>query len=160
MMDVLLVIDMQNGVCNDNDLKEKCIKKINQRIAVYRAKNKPIIFIQHNDESLKKGQFDWEIIPELTYENEDIYVQKYHANSFYQTDLQEILLSLKTSSIEICGAQTEYCVDTTVKMAHGLGYKLQMVSGSTLTFNNTFMSAQETVYFYENIWDARFLTII
>lgn len=79
-----------------------------------------------------------------------------HANAFYKTNLNHLLEENKASNLEICGAQTEYCVDTTIKMAHGLGYKLQMVKGLNTTFDNSFMSAKDTISFYENIWNHRF----
>lgn len=61
--------------------------------------------------------------------------------------------------LEICGAQTEYCVDTTIKMAHGLGYQLSMRYGASSTFDNQFMTAKETIQFYENIWEEYFLDL-
>lgn len=69
-----------------------------------------------------------------------------------------LLTELDCHSIELCGAQAEYCIDTTVKFAHGLGYQLMMCRGATTTYDNPFMKAKETIAFYEKIWDKRFLT--
>ena len=52
-----------------------------------------------------------------------IFVRKTHANSFYKTNLKEILDQLSVNRIEFCGAQTEYCMDATIKFAHGLDTK-------------------------------------
>ncbi|MFT8824449.1 MAG: cysteine hydrolase family protein [Liquorilactobacillus mali] len=163
LADALLTIDFQNGVCKGPtpvvDL-ENCIYKINKRIALYRQSEKPIIFVQHNDNELVKDQRDWLIINELNTKNDDYYVQKRHANSFYKTTLKTILDENTVNTIEICGAQTEYCVDTTIKMAHGLGYKLQMVRGTATTIANDYMDAKTTNLFYENIWNHRFLGFV
>ena len=88
------------------------------------------------------------------------FVRKTHANSFYKTNLSVLLTELDCHSIELCGAQAEYCIDTTVKFAHGLGYQLMMCRGATTTYDNPFMKAKETIAFYEKIWDKRFLTFL
>ncbi|MNO01719.1 hypothetical protein D3C81_2219460 [compost metagenome] len=51
-------------------------------------------------------------------------------------------------------------MDATIKFAHGLGYNNFMVPNGTATINNSFMSAEETIHFYENIWNRRFLEFI
>ena len=99
----------------------------------------------------------WQIIPQLNTSNA-YFIEKTHANSFYQTELKQLLERLSISTIEICGAQTQYCVDTTVKFAHGLGYKVVMQSGATTTYDTEFMTASQTISFYESIWKDRFVT--
>lgn len=63
---------------------------------------------------------------DLTDAPDAFYINKTHANSFYNTGLKELLSQLSVKSIEICGAQTQFCIDTTVKVAHSLGYKIYM----------------------------------
>ena len=160
--DTLLVIDFQNGVCKEpQDIFniQECVTGINSRITAYRHAHKPISFIQHNDEELIFGSFLWKIIPEIDSQPNDYFIQKTHANSFYHTKLRKLLNENDVRSIEICGAQTEFCVDTTIKMAHGLGYELQMKKGLSTTLDNYYMSAKQTVQFYENIWNDRFLRL-
>ena len=73
LVDVLLVIDLQKGVCDfewdGKDYQiynfEKVINGVNERIELYFSQGLPIIFIQHNDESLVEGQTDWEIVDQL-----------------------------------------------------------------------------------------------
>lgn len=45
-------------------------------------------------------------------------------------------------------------------MAHGLGYKLQMIHGAAATLDNNYMDAETTNSFYENIWNHRFLEFV
>lgn len=144
MTKALLVIDLQNGVCH---------------IAFFRSQDLPIIFIQHESSSLLKGSAEWKLISGLNYQSNDFYIKKTHLNSFYKTKLQEILNKLQVRELEICGAQTEYCVDTTIKMAHGLGCQLSMKSGASSTFDNQFMTAMQTIKFYEKIWEENFLDL-
>lgn len=158
--DVLIVIDLQNGVCYSGDHLfelQNLLTKVNKRIALYRKLHKPIIFVQHCDEELVPGEELWAINSSLNVEEEDFFVRKTHANSFYKTNLKNLLDELAVQRIEFCGAQTEYCMDATIKFAHGIGYKNYMVQKATSTLDNPFMSAEKTIHFYENIWNNRFL---
>ncbi|MEE6449124.1 cysteine hydrolase family protein [Gottfriedia acidiceleris] len=161
--DVLIVIDLQNGVCYSGEHLfelETLISKVNKRISIYRELNKPIIFVQHCDEELVPGEELWAINPNLDVREQDIFINKIHANSFFKTNLKNHLDQLAVQKIEFCGAQSEYCLDATIKFAHGLGYENFMVKGATSTLNNPFMSAKETIDFYEKIWNRRFLNFI
>ncbi len=161
--DALLIIDLQNGVCYDGTPIHnltKVVKETNQRIDDYDKAGKTIIFIQHEDEELIPETEMWELLPELFLPAKSYFVRKIHANSFYHTNLQELLEKNECRSLEICGAQTEYCIDTTVKFAHGLGYKLWMRRGGTTTYSNDYMTVETTINFYEKIWNRRFLTFI
>lgn len=158
--DVLIVVDLQNGVCYDgNHLYDlnNLLNKVNRRIALYRELHKPIIFVQHCDEALVPGEEPWAIHADLDVQEQDFFVRKTHANSFYETNLKSLLDQLAGRRIEFCGAQTEYCMDATIKYAHGLGYDNYMIQNGTSTLDNPWMSAKETISFYENIWNHRFL---
>lgn len=163
LSDALLIIDLQKGVCFEDkriDHFAELVTLINQRIQLYREQSKPIIFIQHCDDELIPQSSAWEIIEELDRKKLDTIIQKTHANSFYHTDLQKVLQQHHITSLEICGAQTQYCIDTTIKFAHGLGYRLTMLKNASTTYDNDFLSAADTIAFYENIWDKRFLNLI
>lgn len=163
--DVLLVIDLQKGVCHDSstsstiDRLESLTTLVNKRTQHFEQLGKPVIFIQHEDEQLIPETEEWELLPELIVPDCSYFVRKTHANAFFKTNLNKLLEGVGCRSIELCGAQTEYCVDATVKFAHGLGYHLSMSRGATTTYNNLFMTAQSTVTFYEKIWEQRFLTL-
>lgn len=159
----LLIIDLQIGVQPEND--QLCnltnvLNGVNQRIRLHRETNNPIIFVQHNDNDHLLNSPKWELFPTLDAKETDIYIDKTHANSFYQTELTEQLKKLNITTLEICGAQTEYCVDTTVRMAHGLGYQLFMKKGLTTTLNSELLDAKTIIEHHENLWNNRFLTFI
>lgn len=158
VQDILIVIDVQNGVCAGIYQREALITLINQRIAAYRVAQKPILFIQHHDLEIEKGSESWELVPELDARASDFYLDKTHANGFYHTDLQKLLTGLSVKKIEFCGGQTEFCVNSTLVFAHGLGYKNVMKRKASSTFDNKWMTAENTIDFYENhLWNHRFL---
>ncbi|EOL50802.1 cysteine hydrolase family protein [Enterococcus caccae] len=159
----LIVIDLQNGLNHVGSglfQLTDILTGVNQRIAEYRNNHLPIIFIQHEDADLVVGSHNWQLFKQLDAQSKDFYIRKTHANSFYQTNLKELLDKLSISELEFCGAQTEYCVDTTIRMAHGLGYSCFMKRGLSTTLNNDFLGAQTIIQHHESLWDRRFLTFI
>ncbi|MGL4696359.1 cysteine hydrolase family protein [Enterococcus larvae] len=159
----LLIIDLQKGLESEEEKLyqlDEVLAQTNERIDDYRKKSLPIIFVQHEDEELIVNSEGWQLFPALHAEKEDIYIGKTHANSFYQTDLLKHLQLLSIEELEICGAQTEYCVDTTIRMAHGLGYQLYMKKGTVTTLDNGRLAAAEIIAHHEAIWDRRFLTFL
>ncbi|WP_100489305.1 cysteine hydrolase family protein [Sporolactobacillus pectinivorans] len=159
----LIVIDLQIGVQSETAPLynlANVIDGVNQRIRLFREENKPVIFVQHNDSDLILNSPEWQLFPKLDCKDTDIYVNKTHANSFYKTNLNDILTKLNINKLEICGAQTEYCIDTTIRMAHGLGYHLFMKKGLTTTVNNDLLGAKTIIAHHENIWNNRFLTFL
>lgn len=101
--------------------------------------------MQHNDEDLVADSLAWQIIPAFRVQPTDTVVQKTHANVFYSHQLA-------AESLEICGAQTEYCVDTTTKVGYRIGYDLEMTPGLTPT-------AEQTIAFYKGIWNHCVVTM-
>ncbi|WP_442600343.1 cysteine hydrolase family protein [Neobacillus sp. D3-1R] len=159
----LLIIDLQVGVQPVNAALYNLadvLKGVNERIRLFRENNNPIIFVQHNESDLVLHSPEWQLFPELDAKETDLYIDKTHANSFYKTELQEQLKRFNINKLEICGAQTEYCVDTTIRMAHGLGYELFMKKGLTTTLNNDLLGAKTIIEHHENLWNNRFLTFL
>lgn len=157
----LVVIDMQAGILYNGIQriyqKERLLKTVNARISEYRETGKPIIFIQHHDAELLRHSAEWQLSSELDFRTGDYLVEKDHPNSFYHTKLQSLLEQLKISDIEFCGAQTEFCLDTTIKFAHGLDYTCSISEHAYSTYDNDFLTAAQLNAFYHQIWQNRFL---
>lgn len=97
-------------------------------------------------------------MPQLDAHLEDTRIAKTHANSFYQTDLTEHLKQEQIDCLEVWGAQTQYCVDSTIKFAHGLGFTLYSFPNASSTTDQAACTALQIIAFYEDIWRDRFLT--
>lgn len=77
--DVLIVVDLQNGVCYDGnhlDDLNNLLNRVNRRIALYREIHKPIIFVQHCDETLVPGEEPWAIHADLDVQEQDFLCRK------------------------------------------------------------------------------------
>ena len=60
----------------------------------------------------------------------------------------------------LCGMQTEYCVDTSVKVAFEYGYQLIIPEGTCTTFDGKDIPAETINEFYEDIWEDRFTDVL
>ena len=79
---------------------------------------------------------------------------------FKETGLKEYLDQQGIEKLVLWGMQTEYCVDTSVKVAFEHGYKLVVPEGTVTTFDGDDIPAETINDFYENIWDERFADVL
>ena len=79
---------------------------------------------------------------------------------FKETGLKEYLDQQGIQQLVLCGMQTEYCVDTSVKVGFEYGYKLVIPEGAVTTFDGEDIPAETLNEFYENIWAERFADVL
>ncbi|MDI4585117.1 isochorismatase family protein [Oenococcus sp. UCMA 14587] len=159
MSEVLIVIDMQNGL-KDIYQRDQVINKVNQRIDRYRSEKKPLVFLQHIDENMPIFSHEWSLFDDLHNQATDRYFNKYRPDSFYQTGLESFLKLNKITSIELCGAQTEYCVDTTIRVAFHLGFRISILKKGFSTFDSDVLTARQINRHHLHIWQGSFAKIV
>lgn len=150
MITALLVIDVQQALCSGEyaafDI-ENVIARINLLSQKARESNAPVIFVQHeeNEGPLPFGGAGWQLAQPLVVTPEDIRVRKKTPNSFHETSLQQMLKERGVSKLVICGLQSDFCVDTTVRQALPLGYDVVLVADAHSTLDNGVLSAAQIV---------------
>ncbi|GAB7270102.1 hypothetical protein DZS_14960 [Dickeya ananatis] len=111
-MQVLIVIDMQNGVfATPRYQPESVTERINQLIDAADQ----TIFIQHTDADMLPDSEAWQVLPSLHRPANAISVTKTACDAFYRTELAQILDRLQVRHFTLCGCATDYCVDATIK---------------------------------------------
>ncbi|MDD3663437.1 MAG: cysteine hydrolase family protein [Candidatus Pacebacteria bacterium] len=160
--DALLVIDVQTALVEAKPYqKEQLLHNIRSLLAACRRTGIPVIYVQHNDEELVPGTAGWQVAAEIAPEAGEKQFEKQYSSAFRGTGLQQHLQSIKAQNLLICGMQTEYCVDTTIRVAFELGYNVTVPGGGTSTFDNWHFKADELIWYYENrIWDGRFAQVL
>lgn len=131
-MEALIIIDMQIGSFKPYSLRHDTIgtiERINLLSKKFRDNKQFVIFIQHDGS--KENNFvpntdDWQILPELNRFPEDIIVCKIANDSFYHSELYNILIERNIKELFICGCATDFCVDSTAKSALTKTLKLQL----------------------------------
>lgn len=133
----LLVVDVQNGVVGAAHQRDEVIANIQSLVDKARAEAVPIIWVQHDDEELVAGSDDWQIVPELQQEPADLKVRKQHGDSFEGTTLEAELAERGVGRLVVTGAQTEWCIRSTIHGAFARGYDTLLVSDGHTTEDTT-----------------------
>lgn len=148
MKAALLVIDMQNDFRKGNSdyscpmLTEKLVQNVKNLIDICKSRNIPVIYTQHSIEPTKSnaevgepenvraciiGTTGWNIIGELKPEKGDFISRKHRADSFFKSELENMLKKLKVDTVIICGVFTNNCVRATAEAAYARNYRLILV---------------------------------
>lgn len=150
----LIVIDVQALLIGGKPYQqERFLANINKAIAAFRRQHRPVIFIQHTDAKLAEGSPQAEIYRGLDVQPGDKRFLKRSRSMFYHTELQSHLQDAGIDTLLLCGMQTEYCVDSSLKAAFDLGYKLYVLKEGTSTFDGTLSAAQLQTH-YESVWQG------
>ncbi|AYV66235.1 MULTISPECIES: isochorismatase family protein [Niallia] len=168
MKQALIIIDMQEIFFNHpkNYLYDRIqlVKNINILIKQAHEKNIQVIFIQHTDpneqSALYEGKNDWKLHQNLLLSTTDKIIKKSKWDAFYKTELLEYLKSKAIEQLIFAGAQTEFCLDTTIRAAYSLGFQQNLLYQNThSTINGSILNADNIIDHHESIWNNRFLTI-
>ena len=160
MAQALIVIDIQEGLVNENPYDAKrLIANTKAIIQHFRDQNIEVIFIRHSEDEglLAMGSDNWQVYHELKpQENEKIF-NKYYNSIFKDTELKEYLNRKNITDVTFAGMQAEFCIDTSLKVGFEYGYKITIVEDAISTFDNIHLSADQILSFYkEKIWRNRF----
>ncbi|TXR54753.1 cysteine hydrolase family protein [Reinekea thalattae] len=153
----LIIIDVQNALCSGEYKtfnSENVISTINSLSNVARKKQLPVIFVQHQakDGPLKEQSKGWQLAEGLIKEEDDIIVQKRFSDAFKDTDLAAQLSSLDVSELVICGMQSEFCVDSTLRHALSRGFSITVVSDAHTTLDTRVLDAKTISAHHNETW--------
>jgi len=150
MTTALLIIDVQHLLCVGEyecfEIK-RVIDLINGLSARARMAGIPVILIQHEEKGslLQQGGEGWQLAEGLETSPEDLRVRKTARDSFYQTRLLQILQQWDVERVIICGLQTDYCVNATVRQALKLGYDVVLAADAHSTVDTDNMAADDII---------------
>jgi nicotinamidase-related amidase len=140
----LIVIDVQQGM-DDPGMGPRnnpsCEQNVADLITAWRAADRPIVYVRHDSvmpgSPLRPDQPGNALKPIVTGEP-DLLVTKHVNSAFYGSpDLHDWLRERSITSVAITGIQTNYCCETTARMAGNLGYDTLFVLDATHTFDLT-----------------------
>ncbi|MDO4667813.1 MAG: cysteine hydrolase family protein [Streptococcus sp.] len=160
MKTALLVIDVQNGLMDANPYQSAIfLDKLKKNIRLAREYDIEIIYVRHNSQEFEKGTRAWEIVPSIAPLKTDIIIDKTYNSAFKETNLDQYLTDNKISRLILTGMLTNYCIDTTVKVAFELNYKVCVIEGGSTTFDDERIAAADLIEHYENIWADNFALV-
>ena len=138
MKSAVLVIDVQSILFDPEPQpfeSKVVLDKINEVTKWARNTAVPVIFIQHEqlNSVIEFGCDGWKLQSMLVTQVDDYFVRKTTPDSFLNTNLQNLLTELGIDNVIICGYASEFCVDTTVRRAAGLGFSVTLISDAHTT---------------------------
>ncbi len=142
MNSALLVVDVQRALVDylPADRKRELLKVVGGLIARARAAGVPVVYVQHSDEELVYGSSGWEIASEIAPMPGDARIYKTLRDAFRETGLEETLSRLGATHVVVCGMQSEYCVDSTLREAERRGYEVTLASDAHATYDSPDLS--------------------
>ncbi|WP_105145190.1 cysteine hydrolase family protein [Streptococcus suis] len=160
MKSALLVIDIQNLVVEGKPFAiEERLRLWQNSLALVRQSGIEVIYIRHHDQELVKDTPDWEIHPLVApLENEMIFDKTFNS-AFKETGLHSYLQKQKINKLIIMGMATNFCIDTTIKVAFELGYKVAVLQDGTTTSYSGKLDARDLIDHYQNIWSWNFAQV-
>ena len=159
----LLVIDIQKGITDSRLFNfEAFIDDTIRIIKAARDNQIEVIYFQHDDgpgTGFSIGDEDFEIAEQvIPREGEKIFIKNINS-CFGNKDFTDYVKDDNT--LMIVGLQTNFCIDATVKSAFERGYKVIVPQGANSTFDNDYMTGEETYKYYNDMmWPKRFATCV
>jgi nicotinamidase-related amidase len=154
----LLVIDMQKGSFTANTPRfdtDGVVRRINELASIFRAQNYPVIFIQHDGTGtgeFEKNAWDWENLDALVIEPDDILIDKYANDSFYNSTLHAALTKLKVNELLFTGCASDFCIESTIQSALTKDYNITVIEDGHTTADRPHLPAEKVIEHYNWVW--------
>lgn len=150
MRTALLVIDVQQALCEGEYAMFDAagvIARINAVSSQARAQGLPVIFVQHDEPEppLLLDSPGWQLATGMDVQPGDTRVRKTTPDAFNATDLQAQLAQRGIERLIVCGMQSEYCVDTTVRRALALKYHVVLLADAHTSMDNEAITARQII---------------
>jgi nicotinamidase-related amidase len=133
----LLVVDVQNAAVERAHDRDGVVANVGSLVDRARREGVPVVWVQHSDEQLARGSDGWQIVSELIPGDAEPLVEKSYGDSFEDTTLEAVLSGLGAGRVIVVGAQTDWCVRSTLHGALARGYDAILVSDAHTTEDQT-----------------------
>ena len=129
----LLVVDVQKGVVEAAHDRDTVVANVGRLVERARREQVPVVWVQHNDEGLRRDSDEWRIVPELARDDAEPLIEKTYGDSFEDTDLESVLADMAVGRLIVAGAETDACIRCTLHGAFVRGYDATLVSDAHTT---------------------------
>ena len=156
-MDVLLVVDMQEGLLRGEPKHDliAVVERINRLALRVRRAGGAVFFVQHagpvgdDFEPLAPG---WHLLSTINTDPCDRIVSKTLNDPFFNTPLQSDLGKLRADRLLAAGWATDLCVDATIRSAAALGFKVVAVADCHTVSDLPHLTADRVIEHHQWVW--------
>jgi nicotinamidase-related amidase len=144
MPTALIVIDVQRAfdeweAAGKRRNNPDAVARIADLLQAFRARGAPVFHIRHEgtrpNSSFRPEASGYAVKNEARERPGEPVVVKRVNSAFIGTDLEMRLRAAGITTLVICGATTNHCVETTTRMAGNLGFDARLVRDATWTFD-------------------------
>src|SRR3954471_14351808 len=142
----LIVVDVQRAfdeweAAGKRRNNPDAVARIVDLLAAFRTNRAPIFHIRHEgtkpNSTFRPERSGYAVKDEAREEAGEPVIVKRVNSAFIGTDLETRLRAAGITTLVICGATTNHCVETTTRMAGNLGFDARLVRDATWTFDRT-----------------------
>ncbi|MEO1064074.1 MAG: isochorismatase family protein [Actinomycetota bacterium] len=150
----VLVIDAQRGVVDHAHRAGEVVATIASLVERARASGTPIVWVHHHDDELAVDSDAWQLVDGLDRRDDESRVDKAYGDAFEDTDLDDLLAAAGVGRLVVAGAQTDWCVRSTLHGAIARGYDAVLVADAHTTEDLTEWGAPppEAVIAHTNLY--------
>ncbi|MGX1317420.1 nicotinamidase-related amidase [Bradyrhizobium sp. USDA 377] len=140
----LIVVDVQRAfdeweAAGKRRNNPDAVARIAELLAAFRTNRAPIFHIRHEGtkphSSFLPSRSGYAVKDEAREQGGEPVIVKRVNSAFIGTDLETRLREAGITTLVICGATTNHCVETTTRMAGNLGFDARLVRDATWTFD-------------------------
>ncbi|HRE41234.1 MAG TPA: isochorismatase family cysteine hydrolase [Ignavibacteria bacterium] len=135
----LINIDMQKiyleNIVSTKEILSVC-EYINYTADILRSKNLPVIHIKDIENINDENREMYEIISDIKISKDELIIEKKYSNSFWNTDLENVLKSNGVNFLILCGFSAENCVLFTYNGAIERDFKPVILQNGILSSKN------------------------
>ena len=140
----LIIVDVQRAfdeweAAGKRRNNPDAVARIVDLLAAFRARGAPIFHIRHQGtrptSSFLPDGTGYAVKDEVRERAGEPVIVKRVNSAFIGTDLESRLRAAGITTLAICGATTNHCVETTTRMAGNLGFDACLVRDATWTFD-------------------------
>jgi nicotinamidase-related amidase len=138
----LLVIDLQTGFDDPNWGRRnnpECEANVVALVTAWQTAGRPVVYVRHdsvNPQSPLRPELPGNALrPELPGDPDVLITKNVNSAFFGDPDLHGWLQDRDVTGVAVTGVQTNFCCETTARMAGNLGYETLFVLDATHTFD-------------------------
>jgi nicotinamidase-related amidase len=155
----VLVIDVQNGLFNGKPPAfegDQVIARINEVTAKARSAGALVIIFQHEGDPSENWMVpfsdDWKLHPRLHVTAKDLTFRKTTCDAFYETKLETELADQRISRLVLTGFATDFCIDTTLRIALSKGFEVVVIADAHTTTDGPVLRADQIQGHFNWAW--------
>lgn len=140
---------------NPTFAKTEILNRISEFAGKARKQGLPVIFLREEESApgapFAKNTYNWEFTNELMPEPGDIIIAGEAYDTFHETPLLGYLTKVKCKHIYVCGALSEFCIESSIRRAPTLGFDVTLVGDCHTTEDNGVLSPEMTIKYVNHV---------